>query len=69
MIAVAARDFTDRFVPPDEVLQAQLTAALDALERLVRAFPELVTQYSDPPRQRALKSACAVLAAAGRSSR
>ena len=55
-------------VPPDEVLLAQRDAALDALERLVHAFPELAKCLSTPPQQRALMAAMSLLADAGRGA-
>jgi hypothetical protein len=50
-----------------EAQDAALAATLDALERLVCAFPELMTSYADGPRIRALRAAQAVLVEAGRA--
>ena len=66
--AAIERAICASFVPPDEVLLAQRDAALDALERLVHAFPELTTCLSTPPQQRALRAAMSLLADAGRGS-
>jgi hypothetical protein len=53
-------------VPPDEVLQAQLSAALDAISEHLTAYSRLGHEHATVRQQRSLRQLEAVLVEAGR---